>query len=161
LVAWRGGLVPPRTVDQDAPPAPTLETFVTSLATLYAGSHDYERLLARYRDATARRLRRHFGLPAEVPLDTVPPRAEPPRGPRRARAARASRRARAPRRADGRQPRRIPDGGRAPGRAGRGGDRMTGTPPDVARVADAYRTLSGVVGREIVGQESAVRLTFA
>jgi MoxR-like ATPase len=37
---------------------------------------------------------------------------------------------------------------------------MTGTPPDVARVADAYRTAETTIGRVIVGQEEAVRLTF-
>jgi MoxR-like ATPase len=37
---------------------------------------------------------------------------------------------------------------------------MTGTPPDVDRVADAYRTAETTIGRVIVGQESAVRLAF-
>jgi MoxR-like ATPase len=37
---------------------------------------------------------------------------------------------------------------------------MTGTPPDVARVAEAHRTVETTVGRVIVGQETAVRLTF-
>jgi MoxR-like ATPase len=38
---------------------------------------------------------------------------------------------------------------------------MTGAPPDVGRVTDAYRTVSAAVGRIIVGQEDAVRLAFA
>ncbi len=38
---------------------------------------------------------------------------------------------------------------------------MTGTPPDLERVADAYRTVRETVGRVIVGQETAVRLAFA
>jgi hypothetical protein len=76
LAAWGGNLVPPRTVGPDPIPAPTLQTFVTSLARLYAGSHDYARLLARYRDATARRLRRHFGMAPTTPLDAVAARVE-------------------------------------------------------------------------------------
>jgi hypothetical protein len=76
LVAWRGALVPPRTIDDDPLPAPTLTTFVGSLARLYAGSRDYGRLLARYRDLTARRLRAHLGLPPHASLDAVVERIE-------------------------------------------------------------------------------------
>jgi hypothetical protein len=76
LAAWSGSLIPPRTVDVDPVPAPTLQRYVASLATLYAGSHDYPRLLARYRELTARRLRRYLGLPAHASLDTVAARVE-------------------------------------------------------------------------------------
>jgi hypothetical protein len=76
LVAWRGGLVPARTIDVEPVPAPTLQTFVGSLARLYAGSHDYPRLLARYRDLTARRLRASLGLPANAPLEALVERIE-------------------------------------------------------------------------------------
>jgi hypothetical protein len=76
LAAWRGSLVPPRTVDGDPVPAPTLQVFVASLATLYASSRDYAGLVARYRDLTARRLRRHLGLPAHASLEAVAARVE-------------------------------------------------------------------------------------
>jgi hypothetical protein len=76
LFAWSGSLIPARTVDADPTPAPTLQRFVTSLASLYAGSHDYPRLLARYRELTARRLRRHLGLPPHASLETVAERVE-------------------------------------------------------------------------------------
>ena len=54
-----------RDLDLD-PAAPTLETFVASMASLYAGSRDHGRVLERYRELTAARLKRHFGLPQEV-----------------------------------------------------------------------------------------------
>jgi MoxR-like ATPase len=38
---------------------------------------------------------------------------------------------------------------------------MTRTPPDVERVADAFRAVETSIGRVIVGQQSAVRLAFA
>jgi MoxR-like ATPase len=38
---------------------------------------------------------------------------------------------------------------------------MTRTPPEAPRVTDAHRTISELVGRVIVGQETAVRLVFA
>lgn len=76
VAAWHGSLVPPRTIDGDLLPAPTLYAFVASVATLYAGSRDYPRLLARYREMTARRLRRHLGLPPHASLETVAARVE-------------------------------------------------------------------------------------
>ena len=45
------------------PAVPTLETFVSSMASLYAGTRDHARVLERYRELSAERLRRHFGLP--------------------------------------------------------------------------------------------------
>jgi hypothetical protein len=86
VVAWHGSLVPPRTIDGDSVPAPTLQAFVASLATLYAGSRDYPRLVARYRELTARRLRRHLGLPPHASLETVATRVERMRPALRARA---------------------------------------------------------------------------
>jgi hypothetical protein len=83
LAAWSGSLIPPRTVDGEPVPAPTLQRYVASLATLYAGSHDYPRLLARYRELTARRLRRYLGLPAHASLDAVAARVERARPARR------------------------------------------------------------------------------
>ncbi len=68
LIGWRGNAVPPLTVRAPQMPAPTLETFVDSMATLYARTRDYARVSSRYRELTADRLRRHFGLPAETPL---------------------------------------------------------------------------------------------
>jgi hypothetical protein len=71
LLAWRGALVPPRTIGEDALPAPTLQTFVDSLARLYAGTHDHARVLARYRQLSVSRLRRHLGLPAYTPVESI------------------------------------------------------------------------------------------
>ena len=45
------------------PAVPTLEAFVSSMAALYAGTRDHARVLERYRELSAERLRRHFGLP--------------------------------------------------------------------------------------------------
>jgi hypothetical protein len=66
LYAWHGAALPARSVREFDPEAPTLETYVSSMAALYAGTHDHARVLERYRELTAGRLRRHFGLPHEV-----------------------------------------------------------------------------------------------
>ena len=66
LYAWRGGALPPRSVAEFDPAAPTLDTFVRSMGTLYAKSRDHGRVLKRYREFTASRLKRHFGLEAGV-----------------------------------------------------------------------------------------------
>jgi len=69
--AWFGAALPARRVQERDPNAPTLETFVASLASLYAATRDYPRVLARYRELTARKLRRHFGLPPDAPLGSL------------------------------------------------------------------------------------------
>ncbi len=66
LYLWRGNALPARSVQEFDPAAPTLETYVTSMAALYAGTRDHSRVLERYRELTASRLKRHFGLPQEV-----------------------------------------------------------------------------------------------
>lgn len=71
LVVWHGHLWPPRVAAGSGPPAPTLTAFVDSLAQLYARTGDYARVAERYRQLTAARLRRHFGLPVETPLDAL------------------------------------------------------------------------------------------
>lgn len=68
LVAWRGSALPARSVAEPDPAAPTLDTFVASLASHYAGTRDWPRLHERYRDLTAARLRRHFGWAPETSL---------------------------------------------------------------------------------------------
>jgi hypothetical protein len=68
LAVWYGQAVPPRRAADDAAAAPTLATFVDALARLYAGTGDHARVLARYRQLTAARMRRHFSLPPETPL---------------------------------------------------------------------------------------------
>jgi len=70
-LAWGGATLPARRVRELDPSAPTLETFVRSLAGLYAATHDHLRVLDRYRELTARRLRRHFGLPPDAPLESL------------------------------------------------------------------------------------------
>ena len=80
---WFGGTLPMRRVEEFDPSAPTLETFVASLAHLYAATRDHARVLDRYRELTARRLRRHFGLPPDASLaslsERLARRAETPR----------------------------------------------------------------------------------
>jgi hypothetical protein len=68
LFAWRGAALPPRAEHAAAAPGPGVEAFVDSLAALYASTRDHARVLARYRELTAARLRRHFGLPPDTPL---------------------------------------------------------------------------------------------
>ncbi len=67
LHVWRGALVPPRRLLEPSLPAPTLDAFVDSLARLYAATADHARVLERYRELTASRLRRLFGLPPDTP----------------------------------------------------------------------------------------------
>src|SRR5262249_56347460 len=76
LFAWQGSLVPPRSLADEPTEAPTLGAFVDSLAILYAGTRDHGRVLERYRALTAGRLRRHFGLPPETPLETLAARLQ-------------------------------------------------------------------------------------
>ena len=71
LIAWRGTLIPPRTVDAGGVAAATLQTFVDSLARLYAGTDDHQRVLTRYRELTAARLRRHLRLSANTSLAAI------------------------------------------------------------------------------------------
>ena len=71
LAVWHGHAVPPRRAPENAAAAPTLAAFVDALARLYAGTGDHARVLARYRQLTAARLRRHFSLPPETPLPAL------------------------------------------------------------------------------------------
>ena len=71
LALWRGSALPRRSVDEVDLPAPTLDRFVASLASLYARSRDEGRVAERYRELTLARLRRHFGLPAETPAEII------------------------------------------------------------------------------------------
>jgi hypothetical protein len=82
VTVWHGNLWPARTAVTGATPAPTLDAFVDSLAQLYARTGDYARVAERYRQLTAARLRRHFGLPVETPLETLldRPACQPPVG---------------------------------------------------------------------------------
>ena len=76
LFAWWGTALPARSVEEFDPEAPTLATFVDSMASLYARSRDYSRLSERYRELTAARLRRHFGLSPEVSVSALAERIE-------------------------------------------------------------------------------------
>jgi hypothetical protein len=71
LFVWAGAAWAPRRISDATVGAPTLDEFVDSLARLYAGTGDYARVLERYRELTAARLRRHFGLAAEIPLSEL------------------------------------------------------------------------------------------
>lgn len=66
--AWYGAAEPARRVAERSEAAPTLESYVRSLAGFYAATGDHARVLERYRELTERRLRRHFGLPQGAPL---------------------------------------------------------------------------------------------
>jgi hypothetical protein len=76
LYAWRGHALPARSVVENDAAAPTLETWIHSLASLYAAGGDHARVLERYRELTAARLRRHFGLPHEVSRRALAERIE-------------------------------------------------------------------------------------
>jgi len=71
LYAWRGASLPARSVEEFDPAVPTLETFVSSMSALYAGTRDHAAVLARYRELVAGRIRRHFGLPPEVSREAL------------------------------------------------------------------------------------------
>lgn len=71
LLAWRGTLVPARTLDDGELAPPTLRQFVDGLARLYAGTHDHARMLVRYRQLAAGRLRRHLRLPMHASIDAI------------------------------------------------------------------------------------------
>lgn len=74
--AWRGAALPPRELADLDPNAPTLESFVESLAALYAGTRDHARVFERYRELSLDRLRRHFGLAPDVPARVLLERLE-------------------------------------------------------------------------------------
>jgi hypothetical protein len=86
VYAWRGNALPARSVSEFDPAVPTLETYVTSMTALYAGTRDHSRVLERYRELTASKLRRHFGLAQEVSRRALAERIEEdPRSRREAR----------------------------------------------------------------------------
>jgi hypothetical protein len=78
--AWRGAALPPRRVAEVDPSAPTLVTFVDSLAELYARTGDHGRVFERYRELSAGLLRRHFGMPPETPKEKLVARLAGRRG---------------------------------------------------------------------------------
>jgi len=64
---WFHAATPVRKVSELDPSAPSLEAFVDSLAACYAHTRDHARVFQRFREMTARQLRRHFRLPPEAP----------------------------------------------------------------------------------------------
>jgi hypothetical protein len=66
LFAWHGAAVPRRSVAERDLAAPTLASYVDSLAGLYARTRDRRRVIERYRELTFRRLRRSYGLPPDA-----------------------------------------------------------------------------------------------
>jgi hypothetical protein len=71
LFVWWGGGLARGAPDPPDSPAPTLEGHVASLAALYARSRDRACVAERYRELAVARIRRHFGLPPETPLDAL------------------------------------------------------------------------------------------
>lgn len=76
LFVWRGTAQPARSVPEYDAEAPTLESFVHSLATLYARTGDHTRVLERHRELCFGRLRRHYAMPAHTPEVVVVERVE-------------------------------------------------------------------------------------
>jgi hypothetical protein len=76
LFAWFGGALPRRVVGDAEPPAPTLDTYVASMAGYYGASREYPRVFERYRELSARRLRRALALAPDAPLAHVIQRAQ-------------------------------------------------------------------------------------
>ncbi len=76
LFAWFGAALPRREVGDDTPGAPTLEIYVESLASYYGATREYPRVLERYRELTARRLRRALALPPDAKLERILARLE-------------------------------------------------------------------------------------
>lgn len=71
VFAWWGAAQPPRTADSPGLPAPTLDSYVHSLATLYARARDHAAVAAQYRLFALGQLRRQTGLAPDVPADLV------------------------------------------------------------------------------------------
>lgn len=69
--AWWGAALSPRTAAGDERPAPTLESYVDSLATLYARAGDHAAVAARYRELALAQLRRASALPPDTPPDLL------------------------------------------------------------------------------------------
>lgn len=66
LYAWNGQTLPPRAHVPAAAPPPSLGAFVDSLAALYSSSGDHQRIWQAYRELALGRLRRYFGIAADV-----------------------------------------------------------------------------------------------
>lgn len=73
---WWGAALPPRTAGGAETPAPTLESYVTSLATLYARSGDHAAAATQYRDFALSQLRRRLNLSPDTPPEAVVARLE-------------------------------------------------------------------------------------
>ncbi|MHA7838349.1 MAG: hypothetical protein ACX98W_12920 [bacterium] len=71
LLVWRGQAWPVRDVEEVDPESPTLSTFVDSVAWLYSGSRDLDRVFERYRAVSLERIRRALGLAPETPAEIV------------------------------------------------------------------------------------------
>jgi hypothetical protein len=69
--AWNAAALPSRTLVASGGSGPTLAAFVDSMAAFYTAARDHSRVLDCYREATASRLRRRFGLPPETRMGTL------------------------------------------------------------------------------------------
>jgi hypothetical protein len=69
--AWWGAALSPRTAAGDERPAPTLEAYVGSLASLYARATDHAAVAVRYRDFALAQLRRQSALPPDTPAEIL------------------------------------------------------------------------------------------
>ena len=71
LVIWRGHAWPKRMVSEFDREAPTLGDFVDSLARLYSGTRDHEKVFERYRVVCLDRIRRALGLAPGTPVEIL------------------------------------------------------------------------------------------
>jgi hypothetical protein len=71
LYVWRSRLLPARMIEADAQAVPMLDAYVDSMAQLLAATNDHVRVNDAYRDLSWTRLRRHFGMPAGVAMETL------------------------------------------------------------------------------------------
>ncbi len=71
LVAWRGHAWPTRSVSEFDPEAPSLATFVDSLARLYSGTQDHTRVFDGYRVVCLDRIRRALGLAPGTSVEII------------------------------------------------------------------------------------------
>jgi hypothetical protein len=71
LYAWSARALPLRTLVDPPEETPSFETYVDSIAVLYARSGDHARVLERYRELTIGRLRRALGIAADLPAELL------------------------------------------------------------------------------------------
>jgi hypothetical protein len=75
LAVWWGRATPASGIEQDVAPPPSLEGFVASIATLYAGTRDHQEALRAYQEFALSQLRRAYRLAPDASTESVCERA--------------------------------------------------------------------------------------